>query len=50
MATDPVCQMQIEENDAEFKSEYGGRTFYFCSEECKDTFDGKPEQYAKSAA
>jgi YHS domain-containing protein len=50
MAIDPVCNMEVDETDTKFNSQYGSRTYYFCSEECKDTFDNKPEQYAASAA
>ena len=43
---DPVCGMMIEERDAEARSNYEGTTYYFCSEECKRTFDKNPAQYA----
>jgi len=49
MATDPVCNMEVDETKTEFQSQYGGKTFYFCSEECKKTFEQKPEQYAVAA-
>jgi Cu+-exporting ATPase len=50
MAVDPVCNMEVDERDTKFNSQYGNQTYYFCSEECKDTFDNKPEQFAVSAA
>jgi YHS domain-containing protein len=50
MAMDPVCNMEVDELDTKFNSQYGNQTYYFCSEECKDTFDNKPEQFAASAA
>lgn len=43
---DPVCGMQIEESDAVGTSEYEGKTFYFCSADCKQEFDADPEAYA----
>ena len=46
MTTDPVCGMEIEEGQAKARSEYDGRTFYFCSEECKELFDEDPAAYA----
>lgn len=49
MTKDPVCNMQIDEEKAEFQSQYGGKTYYFCSQECKNTFEGKPEHYATAA-
>ena len=46
MATDPVCGMDIDEDEAEARSEYQGRTFYFCSQSCKEQFDSDPESFA----
>lgn len=50
MTTDPVCKMQIDEKSSKFNSEHAGKKYYFCSEECKETFDEQPEKYARSAA
>jgi YHS domain-containing protein len=47
---DVVCGMIIREEDAPFESLYGGRTFYFCSEQCQETFEEKPEEFATTAA
>ena len=44
---DPVCQMDIEPEDAVAKSEHKGKTYYFCAEVCKQTFEKNPEKYAK---
>ena len=46
MAKDPVCGMQVNEQSAAGKSEYHGKTYYFCSPACKVTFDKNPEKYA----
>ena len=48
MAThiDPVCRMQVEEQDAAGLSEHEGTTYYFDSDECMSTFNQHPEQYA----
>ncbi len=46
MAKDPVCGMDVKE-DSEFKSEYNGITYYFCSESCKKQFDSNPRKYVK---
>jgi YHS domain-containing protein len=43
---DPVCGMTIEEADAVGTSEYQGKTYYFCSSDCKEEFDQNPEDYA----
>ena len=45
MQIDPVCGMDVAEDQAAATSEYQGRTYYFCSEECKVTFDEDPEIY-----
>ena len=46
MAIDPVCKMQVDENKAAGKSDYKGKTYYFCAPGCKVKFDKNPEQYA----
>ena len=48
MATDPVCEMEVEESTAQFKSEYKGETYYFCAAGCKKSFDEDPEHYLNS--
>lgn len=45
MAKDPVCGMDVEESTAAGKSEYQGKTYYFCSSGCKRSFDQNPEKY-----
>lgn len=35
--TDPVCKMEVDERNA-FTAECEGKTFYFCSEGCRDKF------------
>lgn len=49
MAIDPVCNMEVKEADAAGKSEYKGKTYYFCSTHCKEQFDKKPEKFLHSA-
>lgn len=44
MQKDPVCGMSVDTNDAE-NSTYQGKTYYFCSEDCKTKFDKKPAQF-----
>jgi YHS domain-containing protein len=48
MVLDVVCKMDINEKTAKLKSEYKGKTYYFCASMCKQTFDKNPEKYAKS--
>lgn len=46
MEKDPVCGMQVEPDNAAGKSEYQGKTYYFCNAACKQKFDRDPQQYA----
>jgi Cu+-exporting ATPase len=45
MSVDPVCGMDVEHEAGTPKSEYKGKTYYFCCEGCKQRFDSNPEQY-----
>lgn len=47
MVKDPVCKMDVNEKTAKFKSEYNGKTYYFCAPGCKTAFDKNPGKYAK---
>ena len=47
MAKDPVCNMNVDEKTAKFKSDYNGKTYYFCAASCKSTFDKNPTKFAK---
>ena len=47
MATDPVCKMTVDELKAAGKSEYNGKTYYFCAPGCKARFDRNPREYVK---
>ena len=42
---DPVCGMQVNQQNAAGRSAHQGKTFYFCSENCKKQFDQDPEPY-----
>ncbi len=48
MAKDPVCSMKVDEAKATYTSTYQGKTYYFCSADCKKAFDLKPEKYVKN--
>jgi YHS domain-containing protein len=43
---DPVCEMDIEPQDAVATSEYKGKTYFFCAQTCKQSFDTDPAKYA----
>ena len=45
MAIDPICKMEVDEKTAKFKSEYKGKTYYFCAPGCKKEFEENPENY-----
>jgi len=46
MVRDPVCFMEVDENTTEYKVEYNGKTYYFCSERCMDLFKLNPSKYS----
>jgi len=35
MVKDPVCGMNVDEKTVALKSEYMGKTYYFCNQSCK---------------
>lgn len=45
MAKDPVCGMEIDEKKASATVTYKGTTYYFCSQECKTSFQKSPDRY-----
>jgi P-type Cu+ transporter len=45
MARDPVCGMTVDPSRAP-RSEFGGVTYYFCSEGDKRTFEANPDRFA----
>lgn len=50
MKIDPVCGMQVNERTSTIYTDYKGKIFHFCSEECQEVFETNPEPYAQSAA
>jgi YHS domain-containing protein len=40
--------MEVDEAEAPARSEYQGRTFYFCSVDCKAEFDKDPESFVEN--
>ena len=47
MVKDPVCGMNVDEKTGKFKSEYMGKTYYFCALGCKTQFDKNPKRFVK---
>ncbi|MGE5262141.1 MAG: YHS domain-containing protein [Acidobacteriota bacterium] len=48
MEKDVVCGMTVDPKTAGGKSEYQGKTYYFCSKGCKATFDKNPAKYVSA--
>lgn len=44
-ATDPIYGMMVDTVSAKYKSEYGGRMYYFCCVNCKHIFEKDPEKH-----
>jgi YHS domain-containing protein len=42
---DPVCGMRTNPERTVAQEDYGGVTFFFCSEECHRLFNASPERY-----
>jgi xanthine dehydrogenase accessory factor len=49
-AKDPICGMTVNVSAAKHKSEYDGRTFYFCCAGCKQKFDKQPDLFVPAHA
>jgi YHS domain-containing protein len=45
---DPVCEMKVDPQSPPFKMTLNGKTYYFCSEACKQVFERMPEKYIKA--
>ncbi len=45
MAVDLVCKMEVDEKTTQFKSEYKGTMYYFCSPLCRRAFNENPEKF-----
>jgi len=50
MAHDLVCGMDIDPEESAGESVYLGETYYFCSAECKQKFDERPQEYVAHTA
>ena len=46
-AVDPVCQMSVNKKTATETYENQGKTYYFCSTNCKNLFTQNPDKYLK---
>ncbi len=44
MEKDVVCGMNVDPNTAGAKSEYKNKTYYYCCDGCRETFEKNPEK------
>jgi YHS domain-containing protein len=44
MVKDVICNMDVDPSTATIISEYEGKKYYFCSEQCKEEFEANPVQ------
>jgi YHS domain-containing protein len=44
-ATDPVCGMLVDISGTALRSNYGGRTYFFCAPGCQRSFESNPLEY-----
>ena len=50
MTTDPVCGTELNEKNAEFQTQFAGKKYFFCSDECRKEFEQEPNVYVETAA
>ncbi len=49
MTTDPVCGMKVEEK-SKFQTQFAGKKYFFCSDECRKEFEADPDEFVEIAA
>ena len=47
MITDPVCNMQLNEQEVMDTRTFEGEAYYFCSEACRAEFERHMEDYVR---
>jgi P-type Cu+ transporter len=50
MTTDPVCGMKVDEARTQFHTQFAGKKYFFCSEECRREFEADPDSYLDTVA
>ena len=48
-AIDPVCDMTVDIETAQYTSDYEGTLYYFCGAGCKRAFDKNPTEFVKAS-
>ncbi len=49
MEVDPVCEMAVRVDPQAISAQYGGQTYYFCSDNCRERFQAHPEAFLTHA-
>jgi YHS domain-containing protein len=49
MTIDPVCGMEVDEQETDLQTQYAGKKYSFCSEECLAAFERQPSKYSRAA-
>ena len=47
MATDPVCLAIVDEDGAQYTSEYKKEKYHFCCNYCRKKFEEDPKRYTR---
>ena len=50
MAKDLVCDMDVDEKTAKYKTIYKGKYYYFCAPGCKKMFEANPQKYVSGSS
>jgi YHS domain-containing protein len=50
MTTDPVCGMKVDEKGSEFHTQFAGKKYFFCSDNCRKEFEADPDEFVETAA
>ncbi len=46
MVQDPVCGMRFAKDRSVVEIDYGDKTYYFCTQHCRDVFERDPDRFA----
>jgi Cu+-exporting ATPase len=47
---DPVCGMEVTEEEAACSYEFKGRKYFFCADACRDEFVAHPDRFVPGRA
>lgn len=50
LEADPVCGMRVDPKKTDLKTNYQGKTYYFCNPKCLQKFSSNPEAFLKTKA